>query len=174
LSIAGTEGPAKFLWVRVITMKNFAAIVVSIVLFTSAVLGQQREPSMSHHARGTFSVDIKPLAPPPADGLSRLSINKTLVGDLEGSTKGEMFSGGDPKQGIAGYVAIEVFTGTLAGKHGTFALQHFATMDHSARSMSVIVVPGSGTEELRGIAGTFAITVENGQHSYDLLYTLPE
>jgi len=40
-----------------------------------------------------------------------------------------MFSGGDPRQGIAGYVAIEVVTGTLNGKHGSFALQHFATMD---------------------------------------------
>ena len=85
-----------------------------------------------------------------------------------------MFSGGDPKLGIAGYVAIEVFTGTLAGRHGTFALQHSATMDHSGRSMSVIVVPGSGTGELGGIAGTFAITIENGQHSYDLSYTIPD
>jgi len=85
-----------------------------------------------------------------------------------------MFSGGDPKQGVAGYVAIEVFTGTLAGKHGSFALQHMATMDHGGRKMTVIVVPGSGTGELTGITGTFIIDIENGQHSYDLVYTLAE
>jgi hypothetical protein len=160
--------------VQFIAMKNFASILLFPILFIPVALGQQRESSMAHHAYGTFTVDIKPLTPPPAEGLSRLSINKKMMGDLEGSTKGEMFSGGDPKQGIAGYVAIEVFAGTLAGRHGTFALQHSATMDQSGRSMSVIVVPGSGTRELQGIAGTFAITIENGQHSYDLSYTLPE
>ncbi|HEY2782426.1 MAG TPA: DUF3224 domain-containing protein [Steroidobacteraceae bacterium] len=127
-----------------------------------------------HHASGTFTVDIKPLTPPPAEGLGRLSINKKIVGDLNGATTGEMFSGGDPKQGVAGYVAIEVFTGTLAGKQGTFALQHSATMDQSGRKLSIIVVPGSGTGQLKGIAGTLSISIANGQHSYDLTYMLPD
>ncbi len=129
---------------------------------------------MPHHAHGTFAVDVKPLTPAPAEGLSRFSIDKKVTGDLEGSTKGEMFSGGDPKQGLAGYVAIEVFTGVLAGRHGTFALQHSATMDQKGPKMAVTVVPGSGTGELKGIAGTFTIEIANGKHSYDLEYTLPE
>lgn len=128
---------------------------------------------MPHHARGTFTVDMHPLTPPLADGISRYSIDKKLTGDLEGSTKGEMLSGGDPKQGAAGYVAMELFTGTLAGKHGSFALQHMATMDQGGRKMSVIVVPGSGTQDFKGIAGTFSIEIANGQHSYDMEYTLP-
>jgi hypothetical protein len=85
-----------------------------------------------------------------------------------------MFSAGDPKSGVAGYVAIEVVTGTLAGKHGGFALQHSGTMDQGGRKLSVIVVPGSGTGELKGISGTFDIQIANGQHSYDLEYKLPE
>jgi hypothetical protein len=93
---------------------------------------------------------------------------------LEATTKGEMFSGGDPKSGVAGYVAIEVVTGTLNGKHGSFALQHSATMDASGPKMSVIVVPGSGTGDQKGIAGTFTIRIEGGQHFYDFDYTLPE
>jgi hypothetical protein len=40
--------------------------------------------------------------------------------------------------------------------------------------MNVIVVPGSGTGDLKGIAGTFVIHIDKGQHSYDLDYTLPE
>jgi hypothetical protein len=71
-------------------------------------------------------------------------------------------------------VAIEMVTGTLAGKKGSFALQHSATMDANGPKMTVIVVPGSGTEELKGIAGTFTIRIEGGQHFYDLDYTLPE
>ena len=127
---------------------------------------------MTNHVNGTFTVSVKPLAPPPAEGLGRFSIDKEIHGDLEATSKGEMFSGGDPRQGVAGYVAIEVVTGTLNGKHGSFALQHFATMDAAGPKMQVIVVPGSGTYELKGIAGTFTIKIENGQHFYDLDYTL--
>jgi hypothetical protein len=128
---------------------------------------------MTQHARGTFTVKVAPLTPAPADGIGRFSIDKQISGDLEAATKGEMFSGGDPKAGAAGYVAIEMVTGTLAGKHGSFALQHNATMDQNGLKMSVIVVPGSGTGELKGIAGIFTIKIEGGQHSYDLEYTLP-
>jgi hypothetical protein len=126
------------------------------------------------HATGTFTVKVLPLSPPPADGLGRFSIDKEIHGDLEATTKGEMFSGGDPRAGAAGYVAIEVVTGTLAGKQGSFALQHSGTMDANGPKMTVIVVPGSGTGEFKGIVGTFAIKIEGGVHSYDLEYAFPE
>lgn len=129
---------------------------------------------MSHRAHGTFTVDIRPLTPAPAEGIGRFSIDKQIHGDLEATTKGEMFSGGNPKQGAAGYVAIEVVTGTLNGRQGSFALQHFATMDANGPNMQVSVVPGSGTGELKDIAGTFTISIENKQHFYDLDYTLPD
>ena len=146
-------------------------VFISLSQFTFA---QQKETPMTHHAHGTFTVNVQPLTPAPAEGLSRFSIDKQLHGDLEATSKGEMFSGGNPKQGEAGYVAIEVVAGTLNGKHGSFALQHSATMDRSGYKMTVIVVPGSGTGELKGISGTFTIHIENGQHSYDFDYTLPE
>jgi hypothetical protein len=69
---------------------------------------------------------------------------------------------------------MEVVTGVLSGKHGSFALQHFATMDSSGPKMQVIVVPGSGTGELKGITGVFTIHIDKGAHSYDFSYTLPE
>ena len=125
------------------------------------------------HSHGTFTVDLRPLAPAPAEGLSRYTINKVIHGDLEATTKGEMFGAGDPKQGAAGYVAIEMVTGTVDGKRGSFALQHLATMDASGPTMQVMVVPGSGTGELKGISGTFTIRIENGQHLYEFEYELP-
>lgn len=124
-------------------------------------------------AHGTFTVDVHPLTPAPAKGLARFSINKQIHGDLEATTQGEMYSGGDPRAGAAGYVGIEVVSGALAGKSGSFALQHFATMSAGDSSMQVIVVPGSGTGEFAGITGTFTIRIESGQHSYDFEYTLP-
>jgi Protein of unknown function (DUF3224) len=126
------------------------------------------------HARGSFTVALRPMPPAPADGLQRFAIKKEFHGDLEATTKGEMFSGGDPSQGVAGYVAIEVVTGTLRGRRGGFALQHLATMDGSGSRMTIVVVPGSGTGQLRGISGSFASQTEDGRHSYDLDYLLPD
>jgi len=125
------------------------------------------------HAHGTFTVDLNPLAPAPAEGITRYTSTKVIHGDLEATSKGEMFSGGDYAKGAAGYVAIEMVTGTLNGKHGSFALLHLATIDTSGPKMQVIVAPGSGTGELKGIAGTLTIKIENGQHFYDFDYTLP-
>jgi Protein of unknown function (DUF3224) len=124
-------------------------------------------------AQGTFTVDIRPLTPTPAEGIGRFTINKQIHGELEATSVGEMFTCGDPKQGAAGYVAIEVVTGTLNGKQGSFAMQHFATMDGDGPKMQVVVAPGSGKGELQGIEGTFAIRVEKGEHYYDLEYTMP-
>jgi hypothetical protein len=153
------------------------SIFTSLLLVVSLVAPQTNPPQKElpmHHAHGTFTVDVHPLPPAPAEGLSRYSIDKQVRGDLEAVTKGEMLAGGDPKQGAAGYVAMEVVSGTLNGKHGGFALQHSATIDQSGPNMTVMVVPGSGTGELKGIAGVFAIHVEKGQHSYDFVYSLPE
>jgi hypothetical protein len=129
---------------------------------------------MTNHALGTFTVELLPLTPAPAEGLARFSIDKEIHGELEATTKGEMYSGGDPARGLAGYVAIEVVTGTLAGRQGSFALQQLATMDQNGPRLTVVVVPGSGNGGLKGIAGTFTIKIENGVHSYDLEYTLPD
>jgi len=155
-------------------MRSLISLVVAIAVAMPGALAQRTEAPAMLHAHGTFTVKVLPLTPAPADGLSRYSIDKEIHGDLEATTKGEMFSGGDPKAGAAGYVAIEVVIGTLAGKHGSFALQHMATMDASGSKMQVVVVPGSGTGELKGIAGTFTIKIADGKHSYDLEYSLPE
>lgn len=127
---------------------------------------------MLHHARGTFQVKMQPLPSPPAEGLMRMSIDKDIRGDLEATSRGEMLSAGNPEAGEAGYVAMEMVTGTLGGMRGSFALQHTATMDAGGQNMQIKVTPGSGTGELKGIAGTFTITIADGLHSYDFEYTL--
>ena len=127
-----------------------------------------------HHAHGTFTVKMEPAAASPAEGLTSFTMQKQFEGGFTGTGKGEMISAGDYKLGEAGYVAIETVTGTLDGKHGSFALAQMATMDPTGRKLEVVVVPGSGTGELKGIGGIFTIKIENGQHFYDLDYTLPE
>ncbi len=141
---------------------------------TPGALAQERSTPMKQIAKGTFTVDMRPAGPGPAEGLARFSAEKQIHGDLEATSKGEMLSGGDAKQGAAGYVAIELVTGKLNGKSGSFALQQMGSMDENGKRLSVIVVPGSGAGELKGITGTFEIKIEGGKHFYSLEYSLPK
>jgi hypothetical protein len=127
-------------------------------------------------AQGTFEVKIAPL---PADdataatSIARYSLDKVYRGDLEAVSAGEMMGAGNVAAGSAGYVAVEQVTGTLHGRHGSFALQHSSTMDQGKYDMNIKVAPGSGTEQLAGIAGVLTIVIEGGKHSYSFDYTLP-
>jgi hypothetical protein len=127
------------------------------------------------HARGTFEVK---LAPQPkddyADGatLGRLTIDKQFHGDLTGASRGQMLSAITPVKGSAGYVAMELVTGTLAGRAGTFVFQHSGTMDRGAATLRLTVVPDSGTGELTGLSGSMAIIIADGKHSYEMEYAL--
>ncbi|MEP7120269.1 MAG: DUF3224 domain-containing protein [Byssovorax sp.] len=132
---------------------------------------------MTKHASGTFTVKIVPQAPEEAVGdptVGRLALDKQFSGDLEATSKGQMLAVRAEIQGSAGYVAMERVIGTLHGKSGTFALQHSGTMDRGNPRLIITVVPDSGTAELAGIAGTMAIVIEGGKHSYDLDYTIGE
>ena len=133
-----------------------------------------KETRLEHHASGTFDVKVQPGAAGPAENISRFTLEKQIHGGIEGTSAGEMLSAGDPKAGAAGYVAIERVTGKVDGKSGSFVLQQIATMDKSGRELQCKVTPGSGTGELQGIAGTFDIRIENGQHNYTFDYTLPQ
>jgi hypothetical protein len=103
-----------------------------------------------------------------------MSIDKQFDGDLEGFGKGQMLTGMTAVKGSAGYVAIERITGTLAGRTGSFTLQHSGVMNKGVPSLSITVIPDSGTDGLTGIAGAMAIDIKpNGDHFYTFEYTLP-
>lgn len=130
---------------------------------------------MTHHASGTFEVDLTPQTSDneaKSDGISRMSIDKQFHGDLEGSSQGQMLSVRTGVEGSAAYVAIEHVTGTLNGRSGGFDLQHSATMTRGTPQLSVTVVPDSGTGDLVGLAGEMTINIANGKHFYDFKYKL--
>jgi Protein of unknown function (DUF3224) len=106
--------------------------------------------------------------------IGRMALDKRYHGDLDATGRGQMLATGTAVQGSAGYVAMERVTGSLRGRRGAFNLQHNGTMTRGAPSLSISVVPDSGTEALTGLAGTLVITIADGKHSYDLEYTLPE
>lgn len=130
--------------------------------------------AMTVHATGTFEVKLLPQPLADAEsGLGRMSIDKVFSGDLQGTSKGEMLVGGTAVKGSAGYVAIERVNGTLHGRTGSFMLQHLGTMNRGAPSLTVLVIPDSGTAELTGLAGTLTIDIVDGKHLYSMDYTLP-
>jgi hypothetical protein len=132
---------------------------------------------MTLHATGTF--DVK-LTPQPPDGgaedlpIGRMVIDKQFHGDLEASSRGQMLSVRTAVDGSAGYVAMEVVSGSLQGHSGSFVFQHSGAMTRGVPQLTLTVVPDSGTGELAGLAGQMAIQIEDGKHTYDFYYTLAD
>lgn len=143
---------------------------------TSTAPGAGKAASVTTLAKGTFEVKVTPIPgtdPMDTGGFGRLALAKTFQGDIIGTSVGMMLGSTDAAQTSGGYVALEKVTGTLQGKSGSFVLQHNGTMTPQAMEMRISVVPGSGTEQLAGIAGTFKIIIEGKKHSWESEYTLP-
>ncbi|MFI5933323.1 DUF3224 domain-containing protein [Actinoplanes sp. NPDC051494] len=120
---------------------------------------------MTERATGTFTTTFEPL-PSSDETLGRMIVSKTIEGGLRGTGRAEMLSVGTPIDGSAGYVAIDRITGTLHGRSGSFVLQHYGLMDRGSGTLTVQVVPDSGTDELTGLTGTFSIDNTGGEHHY--------
>ncbi|MCG8455500.1 MAG: DUF3224 domain-containing protein [Holophagales bacterium] len=128
-------------------------------------------------AKGTFEVKLEPMQLHDAlddSLLGRMSIDKRFEGELEGTSRGEMLSARTATQGSAGYVAVEKVSATLAGRTGTFVLQHSSTMNRGEPVQSIQVVPDSATGELEGLEGTMVIEIAGGEHRYLLEYRFRE
>lgn len=117
---------------------------------------------METHA--TFTVDLNPAeALLPETG--RFEFSKSWFGGASGTSRGVMLSAGDPGTGNAGYVALEVFEGSIGEKSGTLVFQQSGTMTQGEDRLSYEVVPGSGTGDFAGTTGVLHLTIdENGQH----------
>ena len=127
-------------------------------------------------ATGMFEVKLAPMAMENVDAdamLGRMSIDKLFHGPLEAVSRGQMLSAGNPASGSAAYVAVERVVGTLDGKAGSFALYHTGVMNRGASSLTILVVPDSGTGDLAGISGTVAIEVREKKHYYTMDYDIP-
>lgn len=129
---------------------------------------------MTQHAKGSFEVKITPQSPTTDPSLGRMDLDKSYHGDLEAHATGTMLTAMGAGQGNAAYVAVERVTGTLGGKAGSFALVHKGLMDGGAQSLTITIVPASGTGALAGITGSLNIIIRDGGHFYTLDYRLPQ
>ncbi|UPG93215.1 DUF3224 domain-containing protein [Luteibacter aegosomatissinici] len=152
-----------------------ATFVAAVFAFTTIAWGA----SMTHHAKGRFDVKIAPTGQPdtgPGSVLGQMSLEKTFHGGMTGTSRGTMLTASSVEKVDSGvYVAVERFTGTVDGKKGSFALAHRGVQANGGRELLITIVPDTGSEELQGISGTFAIEIgPDGAHSYDLAYSLPD
>jgi hypothetical protein len=113
--------------------------------------------------KGPFEVKLSPLAADEREAasfLGRLSV-------------GQMMAARGDQPASAGYVAIERVTGTLSGKGGSFMLQHSGHSSPAGQSLEINVIADSGTDELKGLAGSMKIIIDpGGAHFYELSYSL--
>ena len=111
---------------------------------------------MRAHAAATFTIKSWNEAPynemAGAPKLTRTSVAKTYQGDITGEGKLEylMMYRDD---GSATIIGLERVVGTVGGRSGSFVLQHSGTFARGIASVTLSVVPGSGTDALRGMKG---------------------
>jgi len=104
---------------------------------------------------------------------ARVHITRTFSGDLEGTARAELLTV-SAKEGSAAYVALDAIRGRLAGREGSFVLEHHGVVSPAGADTSGVVVPDSGTGELQGLSGTARIAVDpDGTHRLLLEYELP-
>ncbi len=101
--------------------------------------------------------------------LSRITVKKTFDGELKGESTGEllMCSAAD---GSAGYTIMDRVSGELCDRRGSFVMIHGGTTD--VMQAGGKIVPGSGTDELRGISGTVEFKSNETGKSIILDFTL--
>ena len=125
-------------------------------------------------ATGTFTIEAwEPEPAVAANGLAiaAVRIEKRFSGDLVGTGTVRMVSGTIAEE-PAVYVAIEHIEGMLLGRQGAFLLRHVGTMLQGRPTLDCVVVPGSGTGALTGLAGTLTIDIVDGLHRWELDHTL--
>ena len=102
----------------------------------------------------------------------RVILRKAFTGALAGSSVVSMTSAAVGEAPV-GYSALELVTGALEGRMGTFVLQHSGVVDEGAPSPSGVVLPGTGTGQLSGLRGTLTIEHDDAGPVLHLDYELP-
>ena len=127
--------------------------------------------------KGEFDVKRTPEAGLELGGgavAGHFRFDKQFHGALDATSVVHMLAVGTPTDGSAAYVAIERISGTLEGLSGAFFTQHNGTLDRGSPTLTVTVVPDSGTDELAGLRGRMVIDIVDGKHYYTFDYEIDD
>jgi Protein of unknown function (DUF3224) len=101
-------------------------------------------------------------------GLSQASVTQAVEGGIEGKGSVEWLMCHRPDK-TADFVGLQRIIGRVDGRTGSFVLQSNGVFDGSEARGSLSVIPGSGTDQLRGIAGSGEFSAPHGpEASYSL------
>jgi hypothetical protein len=130
-------------------------------------LGITKEAAaLKTHAKATFALnawDEKPYNEMSGlPKLTRVSVVKAYQGDIKGEGKLEylMMYRDD---GSASFIGLERVVGSIEGRSGSFVLQHSGNFKDGVAMVTLLVVPGSGTGDLRGLRGSGEFAVGHQQ-----------
>ncbi len=83
--------------------------------------------------------------------LSRITVKKSFEGEVKGESIGELLMCVST-EGAAGYTILDRFLVEIEGRKGSFVAIHGGMTDEMKASGRI--VPGSGTDDLKGISGS--------------------
>jgi hypothetical protein len=84
--------------------------------------------------------------------VTRADVARSFDGDLDGKGTVQWLMAYE-EDGSAMFVGLERIVGRLAGKEGTFVVQHVGTFDGRVAKADLVIVPGTGTGDLAGVSG---------------------
>ena len=108
--------------------------------------------ALPHHVTGWINVthyDPRPYS----EGLSDVHLTQDFTGGLVGTGVARFLMAQLP-DGSAYFTGIERFTGTLAGRAGSFLLRNTGVLKDNTVISEWLILPGSGTGELAGLCGS--------------------
>jgi hypothetical protein len=119
-----------------------------------------KEFTMSTHANSKFEMkgwdektwDGRDYKEVSGAKLTHAKMSYAYHGDLEAESTAQMLMTYRDNN-AADYVGLEKIEGTLGGKQGSFVLQLTGGFDGTTARVNSVVVPGSGTGELKGLTG---------------------
>ncbi len=121
----------------------------------------------------TFSLkawDEKPYNELPGElKLTRSSVAYTYQGDIEGESTLDYLMVYRP-DGSGSFVGLERISGRVAGRAGSFVLQHTGTFDKTDVHGAFFVVSRSGTGELANLRGEGEMNLSGHAERYPMTF----
>jgi hypothetical protein len=145
------------------TVQRLLFLLAIVIGFGSVT---EETTAMKTHAKATFTINAwEEKAYNEIKGgpkLTRASVSKSYQGEIKGEGKLEylmMYR----DEGSASFLGLERVVGSVGGRSGSFVLQHSGTFKDGVATVTLLVVPGSGTGDLHGLRGNGEFAVGHQQ-----------
>ncbi len=114
--------------------------------------------------------DEKPYNAVPGElKMTRSSVAYTYAGDIEGESTLDYLMVYRPDES-GSFVGLERIIGQVAGRTGSFVIQHMGTFNKSEVDSTFFVVPNSGTGELIHLRGEGEIKLAGHAERYPMVF----